>query len=46
MAAEVACPARSECPAYLAESSPARSVSFLTIRATSAPEILPARIRP
>ena len=35
IAAAVACPARSECPAYLAASRPARSASFFTMRATS-----------
>jgi len=38
MAAAVACPARQLCPAYFAESSPARSTSFFTTRATSIPD--------
>jgi hypothetical protein len=38
IAALVACPARRECPAYFAESSPARSASFFTTRATSPPD--------
>lgn len=37
IAAAVAYPARSEWPAYLAGSSPARSASFLTTLATSMP---------
>jgi hypothetical protein len=41
-AALVACPARRECPAYFAESSLARSTSFLTIRTTSVPLNRPA----
>ncbi len=36
MAAAVACPARRECPAYLAASRPARCASFFTTRATAA----------
>jgi hypothetical protein len=35
IAAAVACPARNECPAYWAASSPARCANFLTMRATS-----------
>src|SRR5437868_2831583 len=38
IAALVACPARSEWPAYRAASGPALVASFLTIRATSTPE--------
>jgi hypothetical protein len=41
MAALVACPAHSECPAYFAESSPARCASFFTTRATSMPDNQP-----
>src|ERR1700683_4559555 len=46
MAADVACPARSECPAYFAGSSPARSASFFTTRATSMPDSRPTRTCP
>src|SRR3984893_2908978 len=46
IAALVACPARRECPAYLAASSPARSASFFTTRATSIPDNLPGCTRP
>ena len=38
IAALVACPARSECPAYFPESSPSRCASFLTTGATSIPD--------
>jgi hypothetical protein len=41
MAALVACPALSECPAYFAESNPALRASFFTTRATSIPDNLP-----
>src|ERR1039458_10338048 len=37
LAAVEACPARRECPAYLAGSSAAHSASFFTMRATSIP---------
>ena len=42
IAAAVACPARSEWPAYLAAPNPARSASFCTTLATSTPANRPA----